>query len=116
PPRAVVYHPVGGGEPFLAKTTDFGQTWTRLDAGLPKEHPLDYTLTIAEDPHRKGMIVAGTSPGLLFSRDDGKTWTQFKDKLPAAPVNWIEIPKNAPEVAVATYGRGVWILRDVWQV
>ena len=49
-------------------------------------------------------------------RDDGKTWTQFKDKLPAAPVNWIEVPKNAAEVAVATYGRGLWILRDVWQL
>jgi hypothetical protein len=31
-------------------------------------------------------------------------------------VNWIEIPKNAPELAVATYGRGIWILRDLWQL
>src|SRR6185436_2989562 len=49
-------------------------------------------------------------------RDDGRTWTQFKDKLPATPVNWIEVPKNAAEVVVATYGRGVWVLRDVWQL
>ena len=62
------------------------------------------------------MIFAGTGHGFFYSRDDGKTWTQFKDKLPAAPVNWIEVPKNAPEVAVATYGRGLWILRDVWQL
>ena len=26
------------------------------------------------------------------------------------------MPKNAAEVVVATYGRGVWILRDVWQL
>ena len=113
---AIDYHLVDLREPFLAKTTDFGQTWTRLDATLPKEHPLDYTLTIAEDPHRKGMVFAGTGHGFFYSRDDGKTWTQFKDKLPAAPVNWIEIPKNAPELAVATYGRGIWILRDLWQM
>jgi hypothetical protein len=31
-------------------------------------------------------------------------------------VNWIEVPKNAPEVAIATYGRGLWILRDLWQL
>ena len=31
-------------------------------------------------------------------------------------MNWIEIPKNAPELAVATYGRGLWILRDIWQL
>ena len=85
-------------------------------ATLPKGHPLDYTLSIAENPHRRGMVFAGTGHGFFYSLDDGKTWTQFKDKLPAAPVNWIEVPKNAPEVAVATYGRGLWILRDVWQL
>ena len=113
---AVDYHLVDNRDPFLFKTTDFGKTWTRIDATLPKGHPLDYTLAIAENPHRKGMVFAGTGHGFFYSRDDGKTWTQFKDKLPAAPVNWIEVPKNAAEVAVATYGRGLWILRDVWQL
>jgi hypothetical protein len=113
---AVDYHLVDNRDPFLFKTSDFGQTWTRLDAGLPKGHPLDYTLSVAENPHRRGMVFAGTGHGFFYSRDDGKTWTQFKDKLPAAPVNWIEVPKNAAEVAVATYGRGLWILRDLWQL
>lgn len=113
---AVDYHLVDNRDPYLFKTADFGQTWTRLDGGLPKGHPLDYTLSVAENPHRKGMVFAGTGHGFFYSKDDGKTWTQFKDKLPAAPVNWIEVPKNAPEVAVATYGRGFWILRDVWQL
>ena len=113
---AVDYHLVDNRDPYLAKTTDFGQTWTRIDATLPKGHPLDYTLSIAENPHRKSMLFAGTGHGFFYSRDDGKTWTQFKDKLPAAPVNWIEVPKNAPEVAIATYGRGLWILRNIWQL
>ncbi len=113
---SVDYHLMDNRDPFLFKTSDFGQTWTRIDNGLPKGHPLDYTLSIAENPHRRGMIFAGTGRGFFYSRDDGKTWTQFKDKLPAAPVNWIEVPKNAPEVAVATYGRGLWILRDLWQL
>jgi photosystem II stability/assembly factor-like uncharacterized protein len=113
---AVDYHLVDNRDPFLAKTTDFGQTWTRLDAGLPKGHPLDYTLSIAENPRRKGMVFAGTGHAFFYSRDDGKTWTQFKDKLPAVPVNWIEVPKNAPEVAIGTYGRGLWVLRNAWQL
>lgn len=111
---AVDYHLVDNRDPYLFKTTDFGQTWTRIDAGLPKGHPLDYLLSIAENPHRKGMIFAGSGHAFFYSRDDGKTWTQFKGGLPAAPVNWIEVPKNAPEVAIATYGRGLWILRNVW--
>lgn len=111
---AVDYHLVDNRDPYFYKTNDFGVTWTRIDQTLPKGHPLDYALSIAENPHRKGMVFAGTGHGFFYSKDDGRTWTQFKDKLPAAPVNWIEVPKNAPEVAVATYGRGLWILRDVW--
>jgi hypothetical protein len=113
---AVDYHLVDNRDPYLFKTADFGRTWTRLDAGLPKGHPLDYTLSVAENPNRRGMIFAGTGHGFFYSRDDGATWTQFKDRLPAAPVNYIEVPKNAPEVAIATYGRGIWILRDIWEM
>ncbi len=113
---AVDFHLVDLRDPYLFKTTDYGQTWTRIDADLPQGHPLDYTLSIAESPHRAGLLFAGTGHGFFYSRDDGATWTQFRDKLPAAPVNWIEVPKNAAEVAVATYGRGIWILRDVWRL
>jgi hypothetical protein len=113
---AVDYHLVDQRDPYLFKTSDFGKTWTRLDGGLPKGHPLDYTLSIAESPQQRGMLYAGTGHAFFYSRDDGKTWTRFKDKLPAAPVTWIEVPKNAAEVAVATYGRGLWILRDSWQL
>jgi photosystem II stability/assembly factor-like uncharacterized protein len=113
---AVDYHLVDNRDPFFFKTSDFGQTWTRIDATLPKGHPLDYALSIAESPHRRGMVFAGTGHAFFYSRDDGRTWTQFKDRLPAAPVNWIEVPKNAAEVAVATYGRGLWILRDIWML
>jgi hypothetical protein len=113
---AVDYNLVDRREPHLYKTTDFGATWTRISDGLPTGHPLDYTLSIAENPHRRGMLFAGTGHAFYYSLDDGQSWTQFKDKLPAAPVNWIEVPLNAPEVVVATYGRGVWILRDVTEL
>jgi hypothetical protein len=62
------------------------------------------------------MLFAGTGHAFFYSLNDGTTWTRFKDKLPAAPVTWIEVPKNAAEVAVATYGPGLWILRDIWQL
>ncbi|MGH7505020.1 MAG: WD40/YVTN/BNR-like repeat-containing protein, partial [Longimicrobiales bacterium] len=113
---AVDYHLVDNRDPYLYKTDDFGQTWTRIDGGLPRGHPLDYTLAIAENPNRRGMIFAGTGHAFFYSLDDGASWTQFKDRLPAAPVNWIEVPENAPEVVIATYGRGIWILRDLWQL
>jgi hypothetical protein len=113
---AVDYSLVDRREPFLFKTADFGETWTRIDGDLPRTHPLDYTLSIAENPHREGMVFAGTGHAFYYSRDDGRSWTQFKDRLPATPVNWIEVPKNAGELVVATYGRGIWILRDLWRL
>ena len=106
-------------DPSFAAQVD-GDGLTMMDAivdgGLPKGHPLDYTLSIAENPRRRGMLFAGTGHAFFYSLDDGKSWTRFKDKLPAAPVTWIEVPKNAAEVAVATYGRGLWVLRDIWQL
>jgi hypothetical protein len=113
---AVDYHLVDQRDPYLFKTTNYGQTWTRISDALPKGHPLDYTLSIAENPHKRGMLFAGTGHAFFYSRDDGRTWTPFKDRLPAAPVTWIEVPKNTAEVAVATYGRGLWILRNLWQL
>jgi hypothetical protein len=99
--------------PYLYKTTDFGQTWTRLSDGLPNDHPLSYMMSVAENPNRKGMIFAGTGHAFFYSLDDGAHWTQFKEGLPAAPVTWIVVPKKWHDVVVSTYGRGVYILRDI---
>jgi photosystem II stability/assembly factor-like uncharacterized protein len=113
---AVDYHLTDHREPYLFKTSDYGATWTRIDGNLPRTHPLDYTMSIAENPNRRGMLFAGTGHGFFYTLDDGRTWTQFKDKLPSVVVTWIEVPKNAAEVAIATYGRGLWVLRDLWQL
>src|SRR5439155_26027571 len=59
------------------------------------------------------MIFAGTGHAFYYSLDDGKRWVQFKDGLPAAPVSWIATPKLAHDVVVSTYGRGLFLLRDI---
>ena len=93
---AVDFHMMDNREPFIYKTTDFGQTWKRISGDTPAGHPLDYVMSVAENPNRKGMLFAGTGHGFYYSIDDGAHWTQFKDGLPAAPVTWIEV---APRVA-----------------
>jgi hypothetical protein len=70
-------------------------------------------MAVAENPNRKGMLFAGTGHGFYYSRDDGTHWTQFKEGLPAAPVTWIVVPKQWHDVVVSTYGRGLFILRDI---
>src|SRR5574341_1429445 len=110
---AADFHLMDNREPFLYKTTDLGRTWTRINGDLPTGHPLDYVLTVAENPNRRGMLFAGTGRGLYYSLDDGAHWTRFQEGLPAAPVTWIVVSKPFHDVVISTYGRGLYVLRDV---
>jgi len=110
---AVDFHLMDNRAPFIYKTTDFGQTWKKISDRLPSSHPLDYVMAVAENPSRRGMVFAGTGHGFFYSVDDGTTWAQFKEGLPAAPVSWITIPKLWHDVVVSTYGRGLFILSDL---
>ncbi len=110
---AVDYHLMDQRDPFIYKTADLGRTWTRVSGDLPSGHPLDYVLTVAENPNRRGMLFAGTGRGFYYSLDDGTHWTRFAEGLPAAPVTWIEVSKPFHDVVVSTYGRGLYVLRDI---
>ncbi|MBX6364006.1 MAG: hypothetical protein IRZ00_09080, partial [Gemmatimonadetes bacterium] len=110
---AIDRHLMDDREPYLYKTNDYGQTWTKISGGLPSKHPLAYVMSVAENPNRRGMLFAGTGHGFYYSLDDGATWTQFQEGLPAAPVSWIEVQKQYHDVVVSTYGRGLFILHDI---
>jgi photosystem II stability/assembly factor-like uncharacterized protein len=110
---AIDFHMMDNREPFLYKTTDYGQTWKKISDGLPQKHPLAYALSVAENPNRKGMIFAGTGNAFYYSMDDGAHWKQFQEGLPASPVSWIVVEKNSHDVVVSTYGRGIHILHDI---
>ena len=109
---AVDLHLMDNRDPFIFKTTDFGQTWTKISDGLPKG-PLAYARVITENPNRKGMLFAGTGNALYYSMDDGGNWKQLKDGLPPSPVSWIVVQKNYHDLVVSTYGRGFYILEDL---
>ena len=79
---AIDFHMMDNRKPFIYKTTDFGQTWTNITDGLPEKHPLDYVMSVAENPNRKGMLFAGTGHAFYYSLDDGAHWKQFKEGLP----------------------------------
>ncbi len=110
---AVDFHMMDNREPFLYKTTDYGQTWKKISDGLPQKHPLAYVMSVAENPNRKGMLFAGTGNAFYYSIDDGAHWTQFKDGLPASPVTWITLDKPSHDLVVSTYGRGIYVMHDI---
>lgn len=110
---AVDVHMMDDRKPYLFKTADYGATWTRVTGDLPATHPLDYVLSVAENPNRRGMLFAGTGHAFYYSMDDGTHWTRYSEGLPAAPVTWIVVPKRWHDVVVSTYGRGIFIMKDI---
>jgi hypothetical protein len=94
--------------PYLLKTEDYGQTWTRIDGSFPQD---EITRTIREDTEREDLLFVGTETGVFVSIDDGQEWRRLNLNMPALPVHDIEI-KNA-DVVIATHGRGFWILDDI---
>jgi photosystem II stability/assembly factor-like uncharacterized protein len=110
---AVDNHLMDSREPYIFKTTDYGSTWTRVNGDLPNTHPLSYVKAVAENPNKQGMIFAGTGHGFFYSTDDGGHWTELAAGLPHAPVSWVVVQKQFHDVAISTYGRGLYVLDDI---
>jgi photosystem II stability/assembly factor-like uncharacterized protein len=110
---AVDYHLTDDSRPYIYRTTDMGKSWTKISGGLPSGNPLDYVMAVTENPNRKGMLFAGTGHGFYYTMDDGAHWKRLKGGLPASPVTWIVVAPRYHDVVVSTYGRGLWVLRDI---
>ena len=94
--------------PYLFRTADYGQTWTPIVDGIPVD---DFTRVLKEDPEQPGLIYAGTETSIYFSADNGDSWHPLSANLPSVPVYDLTVQGN--EMAVASHGRGFWILDDL---
>lgn len=94
--------------PGLYKTTDYGKTWTKIDAGIPAGA---FTRVVREDDQRKDLLFAGTETGVYLSWNGGKTWAPFQLNLPLTPITDLRIHKG--DLIAATSGRSFWILDDL---
>jgi photosystem II stability/assembly factor-like uncharacterized protein len=99
-------------EPFVYKTSDWGKSWKRIDAGIPRS-PSSFSHVVREDPKRKGMLYVGTDNGVWVSRDDGNTWFAFQNNLPHSPVHWLTVQERFDDLVIGTYGRGFWVVDDI---
>ena len=94
--------------PGLYKTTDYGQSWTKITKGIPNGA---YTRVVREDDKRKDLLVAGTETGLYVSWNGGQQWQPFQLNLPVTPI--LDLMIRHDNVIVATSGRSFWILDDL---
>jgi photosystem II stability/assembly factor-like uncharacterized protein len=74
------------GHAAVWRSRDAGANWQRLDSGLPQRDAYVGVLreAMAVDSDSDPGIYFGTSTGQVFaSTDEGETWTQIADYLPA---------------------------------
>lgn len=91
--------------PYIYRTRDSGRTWTAITAGLSEPA---YVNSVREDPRRKGLLYAATELGPEVSFDDGDHWQSLQLNLPTVSVR--DVTVHGDDVAIATFGRGFWIL------
>lgn len=111
------------GSQFVHKSTNKGASWSIISPDLTTNDKVlqqktdetggltmditgaeTYTtiLTIAPSPKEKGVIWVGTDDGnVQLTRDGGKTWTNFRNKISGFPTGaWI------PQIRASRYNAG----------
>jgi photosystem II stability/assembly factor-like uncharacterized protein len=100
----------GDMKPYIYRTTDFGKTWTRL---VDEKKVVGYALTMIQDPVEPNLIFVGTEQGLWISLDNGNSFQQWKNGYPSVSTYDFAIQEREADLAIATFGRSLWILDDI---
>jgi photosystem II stability/assembly factor-like uncharacterized protein len=94
--------------PYVFRTHDFGQTWTKVVSGIAAN---DYVHVVREDPTRRGLLYAGTQHGVYVSYDDGDTWSSLSLNLPHVPIADLMVEENS--LVLGTHGRSFYVLDNI---
>jgi len=94
--------------PLVFRTHDGGKSWTPITTGMATNAPAN---VVREDPRVKGLLYAGTERDVYVSFDDGHAWQPLTLNLPHTSVR--DLIVKGDDLAIATHGRGFWILDDI---
>ena len=90
---------------YVFVTKDLGKTWTNISGGMDAA-----VFDLEQDPENANVLYLGTEKGIFVSIDEGKTWAAFSTSAPNTVVRDMAIQKRDREMAIATYGRGFWVV------
>ena len=102
-------HKNGDFKPYVFRSTDRGRSWTPMIGDLP-DREVVYALT--QDDQNPKLLFAGTEFGLYFTVDEGRHWIALEGGFPTIQVRDLDIHHGQSDLAVATFGRGFYILDD----
>jgi photosystem II stability/assembly factor-like uncharacterized protein len=98
-------HRIADNHPYIYRTHDGGKTWQNAVKGIPDGA---FVNSVKEDTKQKGLLYAATELRAYVSFDDGNQWQPLQLNMPVTSVR--DIVVHGDDLAVATYGRGFWVL------
>lgn len=96
--------------PYVYKTTDYGQHWTKITQGLPNDQ---YVMGSCIDPGNQNLVFVTTRSSVYVSLDAGDNWQPLSLNLPHTQVRNCAVQAQQNSVVVATHGRGFWALDNL---
>lgn len=96
-------------KPYVLKSNDKGRNWTSIAANLPDNGSVH---TIEQDFVKEDLLFLGTEFAFYFSIDGGQEWKKLSSGMPDVAVRDIAIQERENDIAIATFGRGFYILDD----
>ncbi len=103
-------HKRGDFKPYVLKSSDLGKTWNSIAGDLPERGTV---YALLQDAVKRDLLFAGTEFGLYFTADGGKKWVRLKGNFPTICVKDLALQARSGDLAVATFGRGFYILDDI---
>lgn len=102
-------HKRGDFKPYVMRSNNNGKKWKNITGDLPVRGS---TYAIAQDHVNKDLLFVGTEFGVFFTQNGGKNWVQLKSGIPTIAVRDVVIQRRESDLALATFGRGFYILDD----
>ncbi len=102
-------HKRGDFKPYVFRSDNNGKRWKNITGDLPVRGS---TYAIAQDHVNKDLLFVSTEFGVFFTQNGGENWVQLKAGLPTIAVRDIVIQRRESDLALATFGRGFYILDD----
>ncbi|MEM9833554.1 MAG: FlgD immunoglobulin-like domain containing protein [Bacteroidota bacterium] len=99
---------LGDRQPYLYRTTNYGQQWEKITTGIADGH---FVHVVAEDIREPNLLYAGTEHGVYVSLDQGQRWVPFQQNLPNVHVSGIQATDH--QLIIATHGRSFWKMDNV---
>jgi photosystem II stability/assembly factor-like uncharacterized protein len=101
-------HRLADDRPYIYRTHDGGKTWKNVVDGIPVGA---FVNSVKEDTQQTGLLYAATELRVYVSFDDGDRWQPLEFNMPVTSVR--DIIVHGDDLAVATYGRGFWVLDQI---